>query len=82
MAILRLLEHHTVYRNEHPQRISEYVAFPSLVAMPDDTLVCLCRHGTARESMDGEPKIHRSRDGGRSAGLGESPPPDGEGASF
>lgn len=82
MATLQLLEHHAVYPNEHPQRISKYVAFPSLVAMPDDTLVCLCPYCTARESVDGEPKIHWSRDGGRSAGLGESPPPDGVGVSF
>lgn len=69
MATLQLLKHHTVYRNEHPQRISEYVAFPLLVALPDDTLLCMCRHGTARESVDGEPKIHRSRDGGRTWSL-------------
>ena len=65
MATLQITGHHTVYRNPDPSRVSEYVAFPSLVTLPDDTLLCLCRHGSARESIDGGSKIHRSHDGGR-----------------
>ena len=64
MARLEILGHSTVYRNPHPNRISEYVAFPAIQALPDDTLLCMCRHGSARESHDGTVKIHRSIDGG------------------
>lgn len=66
MAKLEVLGHHTVYRNPHPNRVSEYVAFPAVRALPDDTLLCMCRHGTARESDDGVVKVHRSTDGGMS----------------
>ena len=65
MAKLEVLEHNTVYRNPEPNRVSEYVSFPAIAALPDDTLLCMCRHGSARESMDGRIKIHRSVDGGR-----------------
>ena len=65
MATLNLLEHHTVYRNPHPNQVSEYVAFPAMTVLPDDTLLCMCRHGTARESDDGQALLHRSTDGGR-----------------
>lgn len=65
MATLEVLEHNTVYRNPIPNKVSEYVAFPSICALPDDTLLCLCRHGSARESDDSLAKVHRSTDGGR-----------------
>ena len=64
MAQLELLGHSTVYRNPHPNSISEYVAFPALQAVPGDVLLCMCRHGVARESPEGGVKIHRSTDGG------------------
>ncbi len=63
--MLKVLEHSTVYRNPQPNRVSEYVSFPSIQALPDDTLLCMCQHGTARESDDTAVKIHRSTDGGR-----------------
>ena len=53
MAKLEVIEHRTVYRNPHPNRISEYVGFPALQVLADDSLLCMCRHGTARESDDG-----------------------------
>ena len=53
MASLAILGHSTVYRNPHPNRSSEYVAFPAIQALPDDVLLCMCRHGSARESDDG-----------------------------
>ena len=65
MARLEVLEHNTVYRNPESNRVSEYVAFPSILALADDTLLCMCRHGSARESDDGRIRIHRSTDGGR-----------------
>ena len=65
MASLKTVDHGVVYRNPEPQRVSEYVVFPRLVALPDDTLLCMCRHGTAKESADGRIKIHRSTDGGK-----------------
>ena len=65
MAHLEVLEHSTVYRNPQPNRVSEYVSFPAILALPDDVLVCMCRHGSARESDDGRLRIHRSTDGGR-----------------
>ncbi len=64
MARLEVLGHGTIYRNPHPNLASEYVAFPSIQALPDDTLLCMCRHGSARESGDGKVVIHRSRDRG------------------
>ena len=64
MPTLSVLDHHVVYINPEPQRTSEYVAFPYLAVLNDDNLICLCRHGTARESADGLAKIHRSTDGG------------------
>ena len=64
MAGLKVLSHSTVYRNERPGHINEYVAFPSVQALPDNTLLCMCRHGSARESDDGLVRIHRSDDGG------------------
>ena len=64
MAHLEVLGHSEIYRNAHANLKSEYVAFPSIQALPDDTLLCMCRHGTARESDDGVVKIHRSADGG------------------
>ena len=64
MATLEVLEHSPVYRNPHSNLVSEYVAFPSIRALPDDTLLCMCRHATARESTDGVVVIHRSTDGG------------------
>ena len=80
MAGLEILEHTTVYRNPHPNRISEYVSFPAIQALPDDTLLCMCRHGSARESDDGLVKVHRSTDGGISWGAaGVLPEPTGTG---
>ncbi len=77
MATLKVLGHHTVYRNSQPSRFSEYVAFPALVTLADNTLLCMCRHGTARESADGEARIHRSTDGGRTwSPLPSLPKPD------
>lgn len=64
MTKLEVLEHSTVYRNLHPNQVSEYVAFPAIQALPDDTLLCMCRHATARESVDGVVVVHRSNDGG------------------
>lgn len=64
MATLEVLGHSTIYRNPHPNLSSEYVAFPAIRALPDDTLLCMCRHATARESVDGVVVIHRSTDGG------------------
>ncbi len=65
MSSLEIVAHSTVYRNPEPNRVSEYVAFPCIQALPDDTLVCMCRHGSARESADGRVRVHRSTDGGR-----------------
>ena len=65
MAHLEVLDHNTVYRNSSPNKVNEYVAFPSICALPDDTLLCLCRHGSARESADALGTVHRSTDGGR-----------------
>ena len=64
MPRLEVLEHAEIYRNPHPNTTSEYVAFPSILALPSGTLLCQCRHGSARESDDGIIKIHRSTDGG------------------
>ena len=64
MKRLEVLGHSEVYRNPHPHRVSEYVAFPAIQAFPDDSLLCMCRHGSARESDDGVVRIHRSTDGG------------------
>ncbi len=64
MPKLTVLDHHTVYRNADPNLRSEYVAFPAIQALPDDSLLCMCRHGVARESDDGIVLIHRSTDGG------------------
>ncbi len=64
MNSLTTIDHRAIYINPEPHRASEYVAFPYLAAQADDTLVCLCRHGTARESADGIVKVHRSTDGG------------------
>ncbi len=64
MATLEVLGHSPIYRNLHPNLASEYVAFPAIQALPNDTLLCMCRHGTARESNDGVVVIHRSTDGG------------------
>jgi hypothetical protein len=65
MPQLEVLEHAEVYRNPHPNTTSEYVAFPSILALPSGTLLCQCRHGSTRESDDGIINIHRSTDGGR-----------------
>jgi hypothetical protein len=64
MARLEILGHSTVYRNPHPNLVSEYVAFPAIQAVPDNVLLCMCRHGSARESAAGVVKIYRSTDGG------------------
>ena len=64
MAVLDILDHRVVHINAEPHRVSEYVALPYVVALADDTLLCACRHGTARESADGIVKLHRSTDGG------------------
>lgn len=64
MAHLEVLDHSTIYRNRIPNKVSEYVAFPAICALPDDTLLCLCRHGSARESEDSLGTVHRSTDGG------------------
>ena len=78
MAGLEILGHSPVYRNPQPNRHSEYVAFPAVQALPDDSLLCMCRHGSARESDDGLVKIHRSADGGAHwAPVGELPEPPG-----
>ena len=65
MTHLEVLDHNTIYRNPVPNKLSEYVAFPTICALADDTLLCLCRHGSARESDDALGTIHRSTDGGR-----------------
>jgi hypothetical protein len=65
LAHFKILGHGTIYRNPHPNRISEYVAFPAIHALGEDVLVCMCRHGSARESDDGVVKIHRSTDRGQ-----------------
>ena len=64
MARLEVLGHSVVYQNSLPNKVSEYVAFPAVQALPDGALLCMCRHGTARESDDGVVRIHRSLDGG------------------
>ena len=64
MPKLEILDHHPVYRNADPNLRSEYVAFPTIQALPDDSLLCICRHGTARESDDAVARVHRSTDGG------------------
>ena len=64
MSRLEVLDHAEIYSNPHPSTTSEYVAFPSIFALPSGILLCMCRHGTARESDDGVVKIHRSADGG------------------
>ncbi len=80
MASLEILGHSTVYRNPHPNRSSEYVAFPAIQALPDDVLLCMCRHGSARESDDGLVRIQRSTDGGvHWEPAGELPEPAGVG---
>ena len=80
MASLEILGHSTVYRNPHPNRSSEYVAFPAIQALPDDVLLCMCRHGSARESDDGLVRIQRSTDGGVNWDpAGELPEPAGAG---
>lgn len=83
MVRLEILGHYTVYRNPSPNRISEYVAFPAIQALADNTLLCMCRHGSARESDDGVVNIHRSTDGGESwQAAGVLPEPDGIGAGM
>ena len=85
MAHLETLGHGTVYRNSHPNLSSEYVAFPTIHAVDDDVLVCMCRHGSARESDDAVVKIHRSTDGGATWGpAGDLPKvrSAGEGAAL
>ena len=85
MAKLEVLGHSEIYRNPHPNLKSEYVAFPALQALPDDTLLCMCRHGSARESDDGEVLIHRSVDGDATwnrAGSLSEPDDAGEGTRF
>jgi hypothetical protein len=82
MKKLRILDHATIYRNPVPNLISEYVSFPAIQALPDGSLVCMCQHGSARESADATVKIHRSEDGGITwAETGElmfpPPPPEG-----
>ena len=75
-APLQVLDHHTIYRNPDPSRVSEYVAFPSIQAFPDDSVLCMCRHGSAQESFDGLVKLHRSLDGGLTwESLGPLPEP-------
>ena len=83
MAGLEVLGHSTVYRNPQPNRTSEYVSFPAIQALPDDVLLCMCRHGSARESDDGLVRIHRSTDGGATwqpAGVLPEPASVGEGS--
>ena len=70
MARVEVLGHSEVYRNPHPNLTSEYVAFPAIQALPDGTLLCMCRHSTARESIDGAVNIHRSTDSGITWGPG------------
>lgn len=81
MPNLEVLDHSTIYRNSCPNTVSEYVAFPSVCALKNDTLLCLCRHGSARESNDALAKVHRSIDGGRTwqctGPLPNLPGPDG-----
>ena len=80
MASLEILGHSTVYRNPHPNRTTEYVAFPAIQALPHDVLLCMCRHGSARESDDAVVKIQRSTDGGVTwKPAGELPEPSGAG---
>lgn len=64
MPKINVLDHATVYRNPVSNLVSEYVAFPCIFALPDGSALCMCRHGTARESEDAVVKIHRSSDGG------------------
>jgi hypothetical protein len=85
MTQLEVLGHHEIYRNPDPNLKSEYVAFPSIQALADDTLLCMCRHGTARESDDGVVRVHRSIDGGQTWSVGgglPDPPELGEGVRF
>jgi sialidase-1 len=70
MAHLEVLGHSEIYRNPHPNLSSEYVAFPAIQALADGSLLCMCRHASARESDDGLVRIHRSTDGGQSWGPG------------
>jgi len=80
MASLEILGHSTVYRNPHPNLTGEYVSFPAIQALPDDVLLCMCRHGSARESSDGVVRIQRSTDGGGNWDpAGELPEPAGVG---
>ena len=74
MARLEVIDHRTIYRNPSPSHSSEYVSFPAIHALPDNTLLCLCRHGSARESGDGIATVHRSTDGGLSWSRGGSRP--------
>ena len=74
MSRLEVLDHAEIYSNPHPSTTSEYVAFPSIFALPSGILLCMCRHGTARESDDGVVKIHRSTDGGRNWSPGGALP--------
>ena len=62
MARLEVLGHGTIYRNPHPNLASEYVAFPSIQALPDDTLLV---HVPARERAR-----ERGREGGHPPFLG------------
>jgi hypothetical protein len=79
MPTLSVIDHATIYRNPEPNRVSEYVAFPSIQALPDNTLLCMCRHGSARESLDGRVRLHRSSDGGYTwQMLPELPDPQGD----
>ena len=83
MAYLEVLEHREVYRNPHANLRSEYVAFPSIQVLPDDTLLCMCRHASARESDDGVVVIHRSADGGVTwERAGDLPQPPDTGVGF
>lgn len=78
MPTLEVVDHISIYRNPHPNLTSEYVAFPAIRALPDDTLLCMCRHGTARESVDGVVVVHRSTDGGLTwERVGDLPKPPG-----
>ena len=80
MTRLEILAHSTVYGNPTPNRTSEYVSFPAIQALPDDVLLCMCRHGSARESDDGVVRIQRSTDGGVNWDpAGELPEPAGAG---
>ncbi|NLY02236.1 MAG: exo-alpha-sialidase [Rhodopirellula sp.] len=55
-----------VYRNPKPHVVSRHGYFPSVVALPDGTLVALYVLGQAFESTDLHVYVTRSEDGGRS----------------